>query len=104
MLVNSGTGALEMCSICIGSGEGVEVIVPNYTFTSTANAFVTHGATCVSQSLDPPPPSALRPRRHPAAASPFDPVATATAAPTEHIQVMTGAFGSEGLEICASRR
>ena len=45
ILVNSGTGALEICALCIGSEEGVEVIMPSFTFTSTANAFVTHGAT-----------------------------------------------------------
>lgn len=45
LLVNSGTGALEICALCIGAEDGVEVIMPSYTFTSTANAFVTHGAT-----------------------------------------------------------
>jgi dTDP-4-amino-4,6-dideoxygalactose transaminase len=44
LLVNSGTAALEMASLIIGSEAGVEVIMPSFTFTSTANAFVIHGA------------------------------------------------------------
>ena len=47
LLVGSGTGALEMCALCIGAEPGIEVIVPSFTFVSTANAFVTHGATPV---------------------------------------------------------
>lgn len=47
LLVGSGTQALEMCSFCVGGEKGVEVIMPSYTFVSTANAFVTHGATPV---------------------------------------------------------
>jgi dTDP-4-amino-4,6-dideoxygalactose transaminase len=47
MLVTSGTAALEMCSLLIGSQAGAEVIMPSYTFVSTANAFAIHGATPV---------------------------------------------------------
>lgn len=47
LLVGSGTGALEMCAMCVNAAPGVEVIVPSFTFVSTANAFVTHGATPV---------------------------------------------------------
>jgi dTDP-4-amino-4,6-dideoxygalactose transaminase len=47
MLVGSATAALEICAICVGAQAGVEVIVPSFTFVSTANAFVTHGATPV---------------------------------------------------------
>jgi len=47
LLVNSGTAALEMASLIIGSEQGVEVIMPSYTFVSTANAFANHGATPV---------------------------------------------------------
>lgn len=47
LLVTSGTAALEMCALLIGSEPGVEVIMPSYTFVSTANAFVMHGATPV---------------------------------------------------------
>ena len=47
LLTNSGTGALELCAICIGAEPGAEVILPSFTFVSTANAFVTHGATPV---------------------------------------------------------
>jgi len=47
LLVSSGTSALEMCAMCIGAKPGTEVILPSYTFVSTANAFVTFGATPV---------------------------------------------------------
>ena len=47
LLVTSGTAALEMCSLLVGSESGVEIIMPSYTFVSTANAFVIHGATPV---------------------------------------------------------
>ena len=47
LLVGSGTGALELCARTIGAGPGAEIIVPSYTFVSTANAFVTCGATPV---------------------------------------------------------
>lgn len=47
LLVGSGTGALEMCAMCVNAAPGVEIIVPSFTFVSTANAFVTHGATPV---------------------------------------------------------
>jgi len=47
LLVGSATGALEICAMCVGAEPGVEVIVPDFTFVSTALAFVTHGATPV---------------------------------------------------------
>lgn len=47
LLVHSGTGALELCALCVGAQQGVEIIVPSFTFVSTANCFVTHGATPV---------------------------------------------------------
>lgn len=47
LLVGSGTQALELCSFTLGVGPGDEVIMPSYTFVSTANAFVSHGAVPV---------------------------------------------------------
>jgi dTDP-4-amino-4,6-dideoxygalactose transaminase len=46
-LVSSGTSALELCSLALNLGVGDEVIMPSYTFVSTANAFVVYGATPV---------------------------------------------------------
>jgi len=39
LLTTSCTDALEMCAILAGIGPGDEVIVPSYTFVSTALAF-----------------------------------------------------------------
>lgn len=47
LLTTSCTDALEMASILINVKEGDEVIVPSYTFVSTANAFVLRGAKIV---------------------------------------------------------
>ncbi len=47
LLTTSCTDALEMAAILIGIKEGDEVIVPSYTFVSTANAFVLRGAKIV---------------------------------------------------------
>ena len=47
MLTHSCTGALELAAILSGVGPGDEVILPSFTFTSTANAFVLRGATPV---------------------------------------------------------
>ncbi len=47
LLTNSCTDALEMCAILIGISPGDEVIMPSYTFTSTANAFILRGAKVV---------------------------------------------------------
>lgn len=44
LLTNSCTDALEMTAILANIGEGDEVIMPSYTFVSTANAFVLQGA------------------------------------------------------------
>jgi dTDP-4-amino-4,6-dideoxygalactose transaminase len=45
LLTTSCTDALEMASILIDIQHGDEVIMPSYTFVSTANAFVLRGAT-----------------------------------------------------------
>lgn len=47
LLTTSCTDALEMAAILIGIQPGDEVIVPSYTFVSTANAFVLRGAKIV---------------------------------------------------------
>jgi dTDP-4-amino-4,6-dideoxygalactose transaminase len=47
LLTHSCTAALEMAAILAGIGPGDEVIMPSYTFVSTANAFVLRGAVPV---------------------------------------------------------
>ena len=44
LITHSGTGALEMAAILIDVSPGDEVIMPSFTFVSTANAFVLRGA------------------------------------------------------------
>jgi dTDP-4-amino-4,6-dideoxygalactose transaminase len=44
LLTTSCTHALEMAAILLETGPGTEVIVPTFTFVSTANAFTRHGA------------------------------------------------------------
>lgn len=44
LLTHSCTGALEMCALLANLEPGDEVIMPSYTFVSTANAFVLRGA------------------------------------------------------------
>ncbi len=44
LLTNSCTDALEMCALLIGVGPNDEVIVPSYTFVSSANPFIMRGA------------------------------------------------------------
>ena len=47
LLTHSCTAGLEMAAILADVGPGDEVIMPSYTFVSTANAFVLRGATPV---------------------------------------------------------
>lgn len=47
LLTTSCTDALEMAAILLNIEPGDEVILPSYTFVSTANAFVLRGATLV---------------------------------------------------------
>lgn len=47
LLTSSGTDALEMAAILLNIKPGDEVIMPSYTFVSTANAFVMRGAKIV---------------------------------------------------------
>jgi len=47
LLTHSCTAALELASLLFDFGPGDEVIMPSYTFVSTANAFVLRGAVPV---------------------------------------------------------
>ena len=56
LLTTSGTDALEMCAMLCDLQPGDEVIVPSYTFVSTALAFLRERAKVVfadSSSLNP---------------------------------------------------
>lgn len=53
LLTTSCTHALEMCAILLEIKEGDEVIMPSYTFVSTANAFVLRGAKIVFVDVRP---------------------------------------------------
>jgi dTDP-4-amino-4,6-dideoxygalactose transaminase len=53
LLTHSCTAALELAAIVSGAGEGDEVIMPSFTFVSTANAFVLRGATPVFVDIRP---------------------------------------------------
>ena len=53
LLTTSGTTALEMATLLCGLGEGDEVILPSFTFSSTANAVVLTGATPVFIDIRP---------------------------------------------------
>ncbi|RBQ30127.1 dTDP-4-amino-4,6-dideoxygalactose transaminase [Aliarcobacter vitoriensis] len=52
-LTPSCTHALEMAAILLDIKEGDEVIIPSYTFVSTANAFVLRGAKIVFVDIRP---------------------------------------------------
>jgi dTDP-4-amino-4,6-dideoxygalactose transaminase len=53
LLTHSCTAALEMAAILAGIAPGDEVIMPSFTFVSTANAFVLRGATPVFVDIRP---------------------------------------------------
>ena len=53
LLTTSGTTALEMAALLCGVQPGDEVILPNYTFSSTATAFVQAGAQLVFVDIRP---------------------------------------------------
>ena len=56
LLTTSCTDALEMCALLLNIKPGDEVIMPSYTFVSTANAFVLRGAKIIfadSGNLNP---------------------------------------------------
>ncbi|MEX2303048.1 MAG: dTDP-4-amino-4,6-dideoxygalactose transaminase [Bryobacterales bacterium] len=53
LLTTSGTHALELAALLAGVGPGDEVILPTFTFVSTANAFVLRGAKPVFADIRP---------------------------------------------------
>lgn len=53
VLTTSGTHALEMIALLLRLGPGDEVILPSFTFVSTANAFVLRGARPVFADIRP---------------------------------------------------
>ncbi len=53
LLTHSCTAALEMAAILLDLQPGDEVIMPSYTFVSTANAFVLRGAVPVFVDIRP---------------------------------------------------
>lgn len=53
LLTTSGTDALEMAALLADIREGDEVIMPSYTFVSTANAFVLRKAKIVFVDIRP---------------------------------------------------
>lgn len=53
LLVHSGTAALEMAALLIDCRPGDEIIMPSFTFVSTANAFVLRGGVPVFVDIRP---------------------------------------------------
>lgn len=53
MLTTSGSSALDMAALLCGLRPGDEVILPSFTFSSTANSFVLAGATLVFVDIRP---------------------------------------------------
>jgi len=53
LLTHSCTAALEMCALLMNLTSGDEVIMPSYTFPSTANAFALRGAIPVFVDIRP---------------------------------------------------
>ncbi|MEL7298111.1 MAG: aminotransferase class I/II-fold pyridoxal phosphate-dependent enzyme, partial [Pseudomonadota bacterium] len=53
LLTPSCTAALEMSALLLDIQPGDEVILPSYTFVSTANAFALRGARLVFVDIDP---------------------------------------------------
>ena len=53
LLTSSGTHALELAALLCDLEPGDEVILPSFTFSSTANAFLLRGAKLVFCEIDP---------------------------------------------------
>lgn len=53
LITTSCTHALEMAALLIGIGKGDEVIMPSFTFVSSANAFVLRGAKVIFVDITP---------------------------------------------------
>src|SRR5207244_6300296 len=52
-LTPSGTHALELAALVLGLSPGDEIVMPSWTFVSTANAVVLRGATPVWADVTP---------------------------------------------------
>jgi len=52
LLTHSATGALEMIALALDIQEGDEIILPSYTFVSTANAFALRGAKLIFVDIE----------------------------------------------------
>ena len=52
LLTHSCTAALEMVALLINTKEGDEIIMPSFTFVSTANAFALRGAKIVFADIE----------------------------------------------------
>ncbi len=57
LLTTSCTDALEMCAILLNIQPGDEIIMPSFTFVSTANAFILRGATIILADSEPANPN-----------------------------------------------
>lgn len=57
LLTTSCTDALEMAALLLNIAPGDEVIMPSYTFVSTANAFVLRGASIIFADSSPNDPN-----------------------------------------------
>ncbi|MGH2898255.1 MAG: dTDP-4-amino-4,6-dideoxygalactose transaminase [Solirubrobacteraceae bacterium] len=88
LLTHSCTGALEMIALLAGVGPGDEVILPSYTFSSTANAFVLRGATPVFVDVEP-------------ATLNIDPARVADAITPQTRAVMAVHYGGVGCDMAA---
>ena len=53
LLTPSCTAALELCALLIDCNQSCEIIMPSYTFSSTANAFALRGAKIVFADVEP---------------------------------------------------
>ena len=53
LLTTSCTHALELAALLLGAGRGDDVVMPSYTFVSTANAFLLRGAKPVFVDIRP---------------------------------------------------
>ncbi len=65
LFTHSCTAALEMTALLLDIQPGDEIIMPSYTFVSTANAFVLRGGGQISSNCGastPPPVKILRGR------------------------------------------
>ena len=53
LLTHSCTGALEIAALLLDLEQGDEVILPSFTFVTTASSFMRSGATPVFCEIDP---------------------------------------------------